>query len=361
MPSQQEVKWSQLKVGLIVTISTILLCTLLFLMTSSTGMGIFSKKIEITTYFANSGGLKDGAAVDLEGVTIGQVTHVVVVNDPARKLTPVKVEMKLDPRYHTSLHTDSLATLSTVGVLGDTVVDIDSKKAAGPELQTGDELHTRSGAGISDVVETSQKTLETLNTTLVKLDGVIDSIQKGQGTVGKFITDPALYNQANDTIGELHKLTVDLNAGKGTVGKLMHDDELYNHLNASAANLDKITAQLGGGKGSAGKLLTDESLYNNLNSSLVHMNSLLAEADAGKGSLGILVKDPAFANRLNDTVDKLDTLLSGVNSGKGTLGKLATDDAAYSNLNKLLSASTDLVTTIRSDPKKYLTIHLKIF
>jgi phospholipid/cholesterol/gamma-HCH transport system substrate-binding protein len=64
---------------------------------------------------------------------------------------------------------------------------------------------------------------------------------------------------------------------------------------------------------------------------------------------------------LTDTVDKLDTLLGGVNSGKGTLGKLATDDAAYTNLNKLLSSSTDLVTTIRSDPKKYLTIHLKIF
>jgi phospholipid/cholesterol/gamma-HCH transport system substrate-binding protein len=361
MPSQQEVKWSQLKVGVIVTISTLLLCTLLFLMTSSTGMGVFSKKILLTTYFANSGGLKDGAAVDLEGVTIGQVTHVVVVNDPARKLTPVKVMMKIDPRYHTSLHKDSLATLSTVGVLGDTVVDIDSKRATGPELQDGDELHTRSGAGISDVVETSQKTLESMTTTLQKLDGVIDTIQKGQGSVGKFIVDPELYNQANATVAELHKLTANLNAGKGSIGKLMASDELYDHLNASAANLDKITSQLGNGKGSAGKLLTDESLYNNLNATLVHTNSLLAEADAGKGTLGILIKDPSFANKLTDTVDKLDTLLGGVNSGKGTLGKLATDDAAYTNLNKLLSSSTDLVTTIRSDPKKYLTIHLKIF
>jgi phospholipid/cholesterol/gamma-HCH transport system substrate-binding protein len=361
MPSQQEVKWSQLKVGVIVTVSTVLLCALLFLMTSSTGMGVFSKKILITTYFANSGGLKDGAAVNLEGVTIGEVTHVLVVTDPARKLTPVKVMMKLDPRYITSLHTDSVATLATVGVLGDTVVDIDSKAATGPELQTGDELRTRSGAGISDVVETSQKALETLNTTLVKLDAVIDTIHQGQGTVGKFVMDPALYNEANATVSELHTLTVNLNAGKGSVGKLIHDDELYNHLNASAANLDKITSQLSGGKGSAGKLLTDDALYNNLNQTLAHTNSLLAEADAGKGSLGILIKDPTFANKLNDTVTRLDTLLNGVNSGKGTIGKLVTDDQAYANLNKLLTSSTDLVQTIRADPKKYLTIHLKVF
>jgi phospholipid/cholesterol/gamma-HCH transport system substrate-binding protein len=88
---------------------------------------------------------------------------------------------------------------------------------------------------------------------------------------------------------------------------------------------------------------------------------LLANADEGKGALGMLAKDPAFAAKLNDTVTKLDALLTNVNEGKGTLGKLATDDAAYTNLNKLLNASTDLVTTIRSDPKKYLTIHLKIF
>jgi phospholipid/cholesterol/gamma-HCH transport system substrate-binding protein len=57
----------------------------------------------------------------------------------------------------------------------------------------------------------------------------------------------------------------------------------------------------------------------------------------------------------------VNTLVSGVSNGKGTLGKLATDDQAYTNLNKLLSESTNLVTTIRKDPKKYLTIHLKIF
>ena len=50
-----------------------------------------------------------------------------------------------------------------------------------------------------------------------------------------------------------------------------------------------------------------------------------------------------------------------MDQGRGTLGKLATDDQAYTNLNKLLTQSTLLVDTIRSDPKKYLTIHLKIF
>ena len=75
----------------------------------------------------------------------------------------------------------------------------------------------------------------------------------------------------------------------------------------------------------------------------------------------MLINDPAFAQKLRDTVDQTNLLIAGVAQGKGTLGKLATDDQAYTNLNKLLTSATLLTDTIRQDPKKYLTIHLRIF
>lgn len=361
MPSQQEVKWSQLKVGLIVLVSVTFLCILLFLMTSASGMTLFSKKLVVHTYFNNSAGLKVGAPVELEGVTIGEVQRVSITTDAARKLTPVLVVMKLDPRYDSSLHTDSTASLSTVGVLGDTVIDINSETAVGPELKDGAELHTLEEPNLQDVVKASQGTVESLNVILAKMNRIVDSIQSGQGSVGKLIEDPTLYDQATATLAQLHALTANINEGRGSVGKLLNDDQLYDRLNDTVAKLDDIANALNSGHGSAGKLLKDDSLYNNLNSTVAHANSILAEADAGKGGLGLMTKDPAFAKRLNDTVTQLDTLLSNVNAGKGTIGKLATDDQAYANLNKLLVSSNDLVTTIRSDPKKYLTIHMKIF
>jgi phospholipid/cholesterol/gamma-HCH transport system substrate-binding protein len=361
MPSQQEVKWSQLKVGLIVLVSIALLSTLLFLMTSASGMSVWSHKIILYTYFQNSDGLKIGAPVNLEGVTIGEVTHVTVSTDPARKLTPVKVTFKIDPKYHRSMHTDSKASLSTVGVLGDTVVDISSQTAEGPEVQSGAELGTLETPNLTDVVKASQGTIESLNVILAKMNNIVDSIQNGKGTVGQLINDPALYQKATTTIDQLQTLTQNLNEGKGSAGKLLHDDQLYDRLNDTAAKLDQITTALNEGKGSAGKLLKDDSLYNNLNSTLKHANSLLAEADSGKGALGLLTKDPAFARKLNDTVTQMDTLLTNVNDGKGTIGKLATDNSMYGNLNTLLTSSTDLVTAIRKDPKKYLVIRLKLF
>jgi len=361
MPSQQEVKWSQLKVGLIVLVSVALLTTLLFLMTSASGMSLFSRKIYTYSYFENSAGIKVGAPVELEGVTIGEVTGITVTTDPAHKLTPVRVDMRVDPRYRTSLHTDSLTSLSTVGVLGDTVVDIDSKTAVGPELQDHTELKTTEVPNLTDVIKASEGTVESLNVILAKMNRIVDNIETGQGSIGRLINDPTLYNQAAATVNQLNQVAAGLNSGKGTAGKLLTDDRLYTKLDDAVAHLDSIAASLDAGKGTAGKLLKDETLYDNLNRSVAHANSMLAEADAGHGALGLLTHDQAFANKLNDAVGRLDTLLANVNAGKGTLGKLATDDSAYNNLDKLLVSSNDLVVAVRQDPKKYLTIHMRIF
>ncbi len=361
MPSQQEVRWSQLKVGVIVLVAAVVLVTLLFLMTSSSGLGVFSHKITVTTYFENSAGLKEGAAVELQGVTIGTVKSIVVTSDPSRKLTPVQVVMKLDSKYQISLKKDSKAALSTVGVLGDTVVDINSQYASGPQLQSGDELKTLETPSLTDVVKASQGTIESLNVILAKMNTIVDNLQSGKGSVGQLINNPDLYNKANATVDALRKLTENLNEGKGSVGKLMNDPEMYNRLNSAMGRLDSMMAGLQNGQGTAGKLLKDETLYNNLNSTLAQANQLLTDANQGKGAIGLLAKDPKFRAQLQDTLTQVNSLVAGVDQGRGTLGKLATDDTAYTNLNKLLTESTTLVTTIRQDPKKYLTIHLKIF
>ncbi len=361
MPSQQEVQWSQLKVGVLVVVSIILLIFFLFLMTSGNGIGTFEKKLTAVAYFDNSQGVKVGAPVNLEGVPVGEVKSVRISNDPARKLTPVQVTLKLNPKFQDRLHTDTRAALSTTGVIGDTVVELNSEVANGPELQNGTELKTTELPSIATFMKAGQGTLDQLNSTILKLDTVVAGLQTGKGSAGQLLTNPDLYNQASATVRELHILAANLNNGRGSAGKLLHDEELFNHLNAAAANLDTLTANLSSGKGTAGKLLTDDTLYNNLNRTINRTNALLTQVDEGRGSVGLLFKDQAMANKLNDTVTQLDTMLTNVNAGKGTVGQLVTNDSAYKHLDTLLQNASQLATMLREDPKKYLTIHMKIF
>jgi phospholipid/cholesterol/gamma-HCH transport system substrate-binding protein len=361
LPSQAEVRWSQLKVGSIVLVSMVLLTTLLFLMTSAAGIAFFQKRIIVHSFFDNASGVKVGAPVDLEGVTIGEVAHVEITTDPAHKLTPVEVVMKLSPHFRASVRKDSIVSLATTGVLGDTVVDISSQLANGPEIQNGDELPTKDVPSIQDVVASSQATVKSVNEIMPKINDIVTSIDSGKGSAGMLINDRALYNRAVDTVNQLDTLAANLNKGRGTAGKLLTDDSVFNNLKDTTARLDSLATGLSTGKGSAGKLLTDDTLYNNLNTTLNQTNAMLAQINSGKGGLGLLIKDQAFANHLNDTVAKLDVLLTNVDAGKGTIGKLATDDSAYTNLNKLLTNTDQFVSMLRQDPKKYLTIHMKIF
>src|SRR6202044_2824633 len=228
-------------------------------MSGSTG-GIFTRKITLRSYFENSAGLKVGAPVNLEGVTIGTVTAIGIV--PERKLTPVEVTMKIGSKYRQAIHTDSTSSLETIGVLGDTVVDINSKTATGPPVQSGAELKTNETPNLSDVIKSSQGTIEQLNTILAKVDHLADSLNSTKGSIGQLINNPDLYNKAVATLNELSKVVDDVSTGKGSIGKLVSDDTLYNHVNDTVVKLDRMATDLDAGKGTIGKLLKDETLAN---------------------------------------------------------------------------------------------------
>ena len=358
MPSQQEVQWSQLKVGVLVIVALVALTALIFLMSGSTG-GIFAGKITLRSYFENAAGLKVGAPVNLEGVTIGNVKQIRISG--ARKLTPVEVIMKVSTRYTEDVREDSKTSLDTIGVLGDTVVDIDSKHAIGPRVKDNDELSTTESPNLSDVIKSSQGTIEQVNTILAKIDSLVDSLNTGKGSIGQLINDPALYNKAVQAVDQLSKMSADLSAGKGTIGKLLTDDTLYNHVNDTTARLDHITAEIDSGQGSIGKLLKDKTFYDNLNQTVTNANALIADVNQGKGTLGMLAKDPQFQAKFRDTVDKLDGIVDKINSGQGSIGQLVVNPSLYNNADAMLTESRNLVTQIRENPKKYLTFHVKVF
>jgi phospholipid/cholesterol/gamma-HCH transport system substrate-binding protein len=358
VPSQQEVQWSQLKVGVLVIVAVAALSALVFLMSGSTG-GFFTGKITLRSYFENAAGLKVGAPVNLEGVTIGNVKRVRI--EPARKLTPVEVTMKIGSTYRQAVRTDSTSSLETIGVLGDTVVDINSKNATGPPVENNAELKTNETPNLSDVIKSSQGTIEQLNTILAKVDHLADSLNSTKGSIGELINNPDLYNKAITTLNELSRLVDTVSNGQGSIGKLVADDTLYNHINDTVTKLDQMATSLDQGKGTIGKLLKDETLANNLNQSVSSANQLLADINAGKGGLGMIAKDPQFAAKLRDTVDKLDSVLNRVDSGEGTVGQLVRNPSLYNNLDQSLTETRGLVAAIRENPKKYLTFHVKVF
>lgn len=358
MPSQQQVKWSQLRVGITVLVASVTLAVLIFVMSGT--VSPFSSKLMLRAYFENAAGLVKGAPVRLSGVDIGNVDSVRISHTGNPK-TPVEVRMKVSKHAAADLHADSRATLATAGVLGATFVDIDSSSAKGPQVHDGDVLPTTESPEIQDVIKSSQGTLDKLNVILGRVDDIVSSIQSGKGSVGKIINDPELYNRANATIAELQRLADQITSGKGSIGKLLYNDDLYNKINDSVSKLNAMVDEINQGKGTIGKLVKDPALYNNLNDATTKLNALMADVNAGRGTLGKLAKDQEYAKKIDRITTNLDEISTRLAAGEGSAGKLFKDPSLYNNADQMLVETRNLVKAIRENPKRYLTIHFKVF
>ncbi len=357
MPSQKQLKWSQLRVGLTVLFASGTPMVLIFMMTSTGGW--LTRKVILKAYFDNAGGLREGAPVRLSGVDLGNVTNVRIVG--GKPLTPVEVTMKVSTRYSFNLRKDSVALLSTAGVLGETFVDIDSSLAKGPEVVDGDTLATRSQPDIQDVVRASQGTLQNMDALVKRLDRIVAFIESGQGSIGKVIYDPGLYDRLNATVNEFKGLIDDVKSGQGSLGPLFTSDEAYKKAIAAIDKLNLVIDELQQGKGTAGKLLKDPALYENANKTVANVRQLTEDINAGKGALGKMTHDEEFAAKLQTTMNNLAELSSRLEKGEGSAGLFFKDPAVYNNSNQMLIETRELVKAIRENPKKYLTFKVKVF
>lgn len=358
MPSRKEIQWSQLRVGALVLVALAVLIGLIFLMSGSTG-GLFAKKYVLRSYFENAAGLKNGAEVTLQGVTIGNVKSIRIVQ--TRNPTPVEVRMEVGEEAIKVLHTDSEAIIAQAGVLGDSYVDINSTHASGPSPANNAELPVGGAPSIQDVIRSSNDSIQQIQALIKKVDTLVATVNSGKGTVGELINDPALAKKVVSIATNLQMVTDELASGKGSLGKFVNDDALYSRALSAVDKLDKITTDLDAGKGTAGKLLKDDALYNNLNAAVKSTDQLVSGINAGKGGLGKIATDQGFAQKLDETVTHLDAILKGVDTGEGTVGQLFRNKTLYEHTDQTMEQATQLLQAFRADPKKYLTIQMKVF
>lgn len=346
MPRTRSLAWSELKIGVITVAAIVITLVTIFLLTG--GSGFFWQRYSLKARFSNVAGLNPGSPVRVAGIGVGSVTEVILVGDQ------VDVVFELNKKHREHITDKSVAKLGSVSLLGESAVDISPTNGGTPIPDWGYVPTGKAPAQLSDITDSASQGI-------TELTALIHDMRDGRGTVGKLMTDEALYTELNRFVASANDLTNGIKQGRGTLGKLVNDPAAANALAASLANIEQMTRQLNAGEGSLGKLLHDDSFSRTLTSATTNLDTLVGKLNRGEGTAGKLITDPAVFDQLNSVTQKLDRLIADLNSGEGTMGRLLKDKQLYENINGTVNDLRTLIANINKDPRKYLNIRVSVF
>ncbi|HUI57654.1 MAG TPA: MlaD family protein [Bryobacteraceae bacterium] len=359
MPARSKVRWSQLKVGIVGLAAFLILFVLVFLLTSSKGT-VFRRDALLRSFMEDAGGMGDGTPVRLNGITIGYLdrTQLVSTTDPKRT---VEFDMLVRREYLERIPVDSVVEIAAANLLGDKFLNI-TMGASQQHAQDGAELKSQTTSqDIPELLKQMATLISTFQTSVNRVDSLLAGVEAGKGNLGKLLKDEELYKTISELTAEGDKLLVDIRTSNGTLYKLVHDDALYEDLRAPLKRVDAILANIQAGQGSVGKALNDPALYNEARDTIAELHKLMAEVNAGKGSVGKAMKDEELYHQAVTLVSKLNATLEKITAGQGTIGQFVVNPELYNTLNSTTAEIQSLVKDLHANPKKLLTIQLKIF
>jgi phospholipid/cholesterol/gamma-HCH transport system substrate-binding protein len=312
-------------------------------------------------------GLQEGNAVWLAGTQAGRVTRI--------EMTDQDVRVHFFLRRGLRLRRDSVASLPTASLLGNSrslALTLGSPAseflAASPTLPGVQVTNVRPVTGLDTLIEKADELFGSIKDSGPAIKEAAESvrniarkIEKGEGTIGKLVNDPKLYNDLLAAVGKLDEgltsfrsISAKLEKGEGTLGKLLNDPKMYEELTGAVAKLNQgmesfrnIAGKIEKGEGTIGKLVNDDKLYKDLADASKGIADLARKINSGEGTVGKLVADPALYDELKGAAASLASVMRKIDEGHGTLGRLVADDTLYREATRLMREAREAVEDAR--------------
>ena len=291
--------------------------------------GIGVSRAPFHTFLKFSGGLDTGGTVRYGGLNVGKIIRVGV--DPADS-TRIEIDFAVDP--NTQVKTDSVARVSTMGLLSDSFLEISPGSRAAPRALAGSELPSiesirleELGDALVPMLPDAQKTLKSLNTDLNGLQTTIAQAndllnEKNRATIA------AALNNLNGAIAEL----------RPEIGRtLKHADDLIvdaqPKISSTLADVQELTKKIA-------------PMLDDLKKTIKTADDTIAHVD---GTLGENREDlRASVTALRRVLDQSNALVGQLNA---TLNDNSDDiDESVENIRQATENLRQLTDMLRTSP-----------
>jgi phospholipid/cholesterol/gamma-HCH transport system substrate-binding protein len=200
----------ELRVGLFIGVGIFVMFMLVF---SISDMRIFNEGYPLHVIFDYVNGVTANSPVRLAGVHVGEVKSIDLFYDVEEAKTKVRVDLWITG--NTRVQKDAVARINTLGLLGEQYVEL--SPGVSPEFLENDAaIIGRNPINVGEQMERMSDMADSVS-------GIMTEIGKGEGTLGKLLTDDTLYNDLEAIFGRLKR-------GEGTLGKLLVEEKVYDDM-----------------------------------------------------------------------------------------------------------------------------------
>lgn len=227
----------EIKVGMFVTLGVALIMVSVLVLGGADTF--FSRQNSYYTRFTAVDGLIGGAKVMLHGIRVGVVTDLHL--DPDSR--EIKVEMSVEREFGKWIRQDSVAEMSTQGVLGDKYISIVGGSSESPELESGSMIQRGASDDLNKIFSSGQTLLGSLNSIASSLERLLQSFEKER-------RNEIFFEGMANTARNLSEATAKINQSLDPV-----------KLKSAVENLNGILEKINNGTGSLGALVNDPALY----------------------------------------------------------------------------------------------------
>ena len=259
----------------------------------SSQQGVWTPHYRLVAHFDNVQGLIAGSPVWLAGTHVGRVESVAFGAGPAG-LSALKVVMQIEESVQERIRSDSVATIGTIGLLGDRYIEVSVGTQGGEVLQDGGELRTVSPVDLNLVIAKGARALDNIADLTLSLNSVVAEFERGEG--GQKLADSVatfgdLVAEVQEGEGLLHSLVYDQYQGSGVES-----------IERSLATLEDILYEVRHGQGILHSLVydvpTEQDIVLEVLEAGSRLNSILAKIDRGEGTFGLMLNDPTLYEEL---------------------------------------------------------------
>jgi len=224
----------------------------------------FSRHVLLYTEFADLDGIAKGSKVQVAGMDAGQVTKIEVPRSPSGHF---RVQMKVDESLHGLVRTDSVVTVDTEGVVGDTFLTIHSGSPNAAIAQPDSVLQSKPPVTLSDLLSHGLGIMNDADATIKQVGGKLNVALDG----------------VNGAVGNANDLLVGLKEGRGPAGMLLRDEKMAGQIRETMSNVQSTTSNLNRASGRVDSLVADvqqRQLPQKLDDTMTRIHSASTRADA---------------------------------------------------------------------------------